>query len=462
MIYAGVIVNSNPNYSLISPMRLFYFYLWVVFQYSLRLYFRKVYHRNKSSYAFGRTIFVSNHQGSFMDPLLIASLRKPIVYFMVRADVFNRFTERIFWSAHMLPIYRQRDGVETIEKNQAIFEKTDRLLQQRRNILIFGEGFTHDRIQRRLHPIKKGPARIGFSALEADHWRHPIYLQGLGINYADFNLRRSDVLIDAGEMICLNDYEAAYKENPSKTIAEVTRLLDASMRTLIPDVKDPEASDFHEDIMMLTRKGIHPTCFNDSCTFDDRWRYALQLAKWINDHPLELNPDLTELKQDVLQYKADLTTLGVSENERFLQENHPSLSFVNLLKSIALFPFALLGFVHAALPIHAIKWWVEKSFKRPVYWGSTKMVMAIFLVPLMNIPWLFILPNYLPFDRPIDWIVSVVYFMGIGLFAQAYLLNLDALKKCFRKVKVGRKDLTKLHAKHREIMEKIQEKIPVA
>lgn len=443
-------------------MRLFYFYLWIVFQYSLRLYFRRIFQRNKSTYAFGRTIFVSNHQGSFMDPLLIASLRKPIVYFMVRADVFNRFTERIFWSAHMLPIYRQRDGVETIEKNQAIFEKTDRLLQQRRNILIFGEGFTHDRIQRRLHPIKKGPARIGFSALEADQWKHPIYLQGLGINYADFNLRRSDVLVDAGEMICLNDYEAAYKENPSKTIAEVTRLLDASMRTLIPDVKDPEASDLHEDIMMFTRKGIHPTCFDDSCSFEHRWSYAMQLAKWINDHPLELNPDLAALKQEIFQYKADLTTCGVEENERFQKENHPSLPIVTLLKSCALFPFALLGFVHAALPIHAIKWWVEKSFKRPVYWGSTKMVMAIFLVPLLNIPWLFILPNYLPFDRPFNWIVSTVYFLGIGLFAQAYLLILDALKKFVRSVKIGRKDLTKQHAKHREIMEKIREKIPVA
>lgn len=443
-------------------MRLFYFYLWVVFQYSLRLYFRKVYHRNKSSYAFGRTIFVSNHQGSFMDPLLIASLRKPIVYFMVRADVFNRFTERIFWSAHMLPIYRQRDGVETIEKNQAIFEKTDRLLQQRRNILIFGEGFTHDRIQRRLHPIKKGPARIGFSALEADHWRHPIYLQGLGINYADFNLRRSDVLVDAGEMICLNDYQEAYRENPAKTITEVTRLLDASMRTLIPDVKDPEASDFHEDIMMLTRKGIHPTCFDQAISFERRWNYAIQLAKWMNENPMEINPALEELKQEIKEYKKALKSLEVNENERFQKENLPGLSIVPLLKLSLLFPFALLGFVHAAIPIHGIKWWVEKSFKRPVYWGSTKMVTAIFIVPLLNLPYLFLLPSYLPFENPVNWMVSTLYFLSIGLFSQAYLLVLDACKKAFRRAKLGRTDLTALNAQNVQIRSKIQEKIPVA
>lgn len=462
MIYAGCFVNSNANNCLISSMRLFYFYLWVVFQYSLRLYFRRVFQRNKSPYAFGRTIFVSNHQGSFMDPLLIASLRKPIVYFMVRADVFNRFTERIFWSAHMLPIYRQRDGVETIEKNQAIFEKTDRLLKNRRNILIFGEGFTHDRIQRRLHPIKKGAARIGFSALEADQWKHPIYLQGLGINYADFNLRRSDVLVDAGEMICLNDYQQAYLENPSKTIAEVTRRLDASMRTLIPDVNDPEASDLHEDVMMLTRKGIHPTCFDGSCSFEQRWSYALQLARWINDRPLEDHPYLIELKSEIHRYKEQLKVVGVTENERFLKKHHPNASLLQWMKSIFLLPFAVLGFVHAALPVHAIKWWVEKSFKRPVYWGSTKMVVAIFLVPLLNLPWLLLLPSYLPFESYVNWIISSVYFISIGLFAQAYMLSLDAWKKAFRALKVRRKNTSSLDGLHGEIMRKIQENIPVA
>jgi hypothetical protein len=397
-----------------------------------------------------------------MDPLLIASLRKPIVYFMVRADVFNRFTERIFWSAHMLPIYRQRDGMETIEKNQAIFEKTDRLLQKRRNILIFGEGFTHDRIQRRLHPIKKGPARIGFSALEADQWKHPIYLQGLGINYADFNLRRSDVLVDAGAMICLNDYQKQYRENPSKTIAEVTRLLEADMRTLIPDVKDPEDSDFHEDIMMLTRKGMHPTCFDDSYSFEDRWNYSLQLAKWINEHPSKDHPLMSELKSEIQDYKKQLNAIGINENERFLKKNCPNNIRTTLLKASSLLPFAVFGFIHAALPIHAIKWWVEKSFKRPVYWGSTKMVMAIFIVPLMNLPWWWLLPSYLPFESVVNWLISAVYFLSIGLLSQAYLLTLDAWKKVFRSIKVRRKNTDSMDAQYGEILAKIYKNIPAA
>ena len=214
-------------------MRFLYLFLWFAFQYSFRLYFRKIKIINPSDYFFGRTIFVSNHQGSFMDPLIIASQRKPVVYFMTRSDVFNKFTRPILWAVHMLPIYRQRDGVDTKEKNAKIFEKTNRVLFRKRNILIFGEGFTDDRIQRRLHPIKKGPARIGFSALDYCNWEKEIFIQGLGVNYTDFNLRGSDVLIAAGTKIRLNDFREEFEENSAKAITEVTRLLEADMRTLL-------------------------------------------------------------------------------------------------------------------------------------------------------------------------------------------------------------------------------------
>jgi 1-acyl-sn-glycerol-3-phosphate acyltransferase len=105
----------------------------------------------------------------------------------------------------MLPIYRQRDGVENLEKNQQVFQRTNKLLANNKNILIFGEGFTSDQIQRRLHPLKKGAARIGFSALQACAWSKTIYLEGIGLNYTDFNSRGSEVLLLSGQRICLND-----------------------------------------------------------------------------------------------------------------------------------------------------------------------------------------------------------------------------------------------------------------
>ena len=158
--------------------------MFYILNYTLRLYFRNVKVINKPP-KYGKTIYVSNHAASFMDPLVIAAFNRSVVYFMTRCDVFTSFTKPIFWVAHMLPIYRQRDGVNTKEKNIEVFKKCTETLLRNRNLLIFGEGFTDDTFIRRLKPIKKGAVRIGFITLEACNWKENIYIAAVGCNYSD-------------------------------------------------------------------------------------------------------------------------------------------------------------------------------------------------------------------------------------------------------------------------------------
>ena len=137
-------------------MRPLYFIFWLCLGFSFRLFFRRVVQVRPSKTRFGRTIFVSNHPSAFLDPIVIARLRKPVIYFMTRSDVFNKFTRPLFWLAHMLPIYRQQDGGNSQEKNQKVFKKATQALARNRNLLVFGEGITDDIFERRLKPIKKG------------------------------------------------------------------------------------------------------------------------------------------------------------------------------------------------------------------------------------------------------------------------------------------------------------------
>ena len=123
-------------------MRPLYFIFWLGLGFAFRLFFKRVVQVRPSKTRFGRTIFVSNHPSAFLDPLVIARLRKPVIYFMTRSDVFNKFTKPLFWLAHMLPIYRQHDGVDTKDENKKTFDKCTNVLKYGRNLLIFGEGFT--------------------------------------------------------------------------------------------------------------------------------------------------------------------------------------------------------------------------------------------------------------------------------------------------------------------------------
>lgn len=433
-------------------MRFLYIVFFFAFRYAFRLYFKKVVVLKKDNYFFGRTIFVSNHQGSFMDPLLIAGSRRPIVFFMTRADVFNKITRPIFWLAHMVPIYRLRDGVDTKKMNKKIFEKTNEILESKRNILIFGEGFTSDLIQRRLHPIKKGAARIGFSALEYDQWKNNIYLQGLGINYMDFNSRETEVLIDSGPPICLNDFREAYLQNPAKTITDVTALLELDMRSLVTDIHDLQWSDFHENTMMFSRQGLHPDCYDEKWSISERTLYSKRLAQWLNNSNTDRLTQVKTVDDKMKAYNELLKTKGITENERYktVHENWRPLKLI--IQMIFILPLALLGFIHAGPPYFFSKSWVEKSFKRPVFWGSTKLLAGIVFCTLWNIPVLIFLPGFLPFDPWLNWVIAISYFLSIGILARCMLWFLQYVCNIIRFVHLRKLDLTEINQKHEEIL----------
>ena len=159
-------------------MRPFYLLLKISLNISFRLFYKRFIILNKHKELFGSTIYVSNHPNSFMDPILIGAVNRPIVHFMTRSDVFVWWLKPVLWSSHMLPIYRQQDGKDTKGKNTDVFNTVNSSLRKGRNILIFGEGFTDDTPIRGLKPVKKGPIRMGFGALEAINWSKKIYIRG--------------------------------------------------------------------------------------------------------------------------------------------------------------------------------------------------------------------------------------------------------------------------------------------
>jgi len=141
-------------------MRILYFILWITLRYSLRVFYPRLKVIGSPVSLFRRTIYVGNHPASFMDPISVAALRFPSVFFMTRADIFTPVTKPILWACQMLPIHRQHDGGDTREKNSKSFNQAARVLKYKRSLLIFGEGFTDDVFIRRLKPVKREPLKL--------------------------------------------------------------------------------------------------------------------------------------------------------------------------------------------------------------------------------------------------------------------------------------------------------------
>jgi 1-acyl-sn-glycerol-3-phosphate acyltransferase len=127
-------------------------------------------------------MFLANHQNALLDPLVIAAFTPFRSFFLTRSDVFtNRLFNQIFGFLRMLPIYRLRDGRDTLAKNEEIFKQCTRLLQKGEAILLFPEA--NHNIMRRVRPLSKGFTRILFAAFDEDPGID-IQLIPVGINYA--------------------------------------------------------------------------------------------------------------------------------------------------------------------------------------------------------------------------------------------------------------------------------------
>ncbi|MBT8204781.1 MAG: lysophospholipid acyltransferase family protein [Eudoraea sp.] len=129
----------------------------------------------------GALMLLPNHQNALLDALLIAinSNRKP--YFLTRSDVFsNTLFRSLFHFFRMLPVYRMRDGRETLNKNEAIFQRCTELLSKGEAVVIFPEA--NHNLVRRVRPLSKGFTRILFQTIEQNHDLE-ILLMPVGMNY---------------------------------------------------------------------------------------------------------------------------------------------------------------------------------------------------------------------------------------------------------------------------------------
>ena len=356
----------------------------------------------------------------------------------------------------MLPIYRQQDGVDTKEKNAEVFQKCTDALAAKKNLLIYPEGFTDDVFIRRLKPIKKGAIRIGFIALEASNWKEKVYVSALGCNYTYPNAMRSELLISNSDPICLNDYRAEYEANSYQVIADLTSKVEKMMKAQITHIEREEWSEFHEQIMIISGKGMNYLTYDKSLSLEQRWKYSQKLANWLNTFSETIPVEIESLKSQLSIYFEQLKKSEILDCDLKAKKDNSYNSFLNLMAIIALFPFATLGALHCYLPYRFIKNFVEKKFKRDVFWGSTKMVLGMFILSLFNVPIVAVLTNYL--DQPF-WL-GLIYFVLISLFWLSFVSVKLKINQFVRMSKINRFNTDELVKMRQELEEQIQQIVP--
>jgi 1-acyl-sn-glycerol-3-phosphate acyltransferase len=346
--------------------RAFYFFMKNYMAVVKYFYFGKVELVGMEKIPIGKPIIYScNHQNAFMDALLIGSISPVKITSLTRSDVFGSHAGMWFMTAlQMQPIYRMRDGIQQLEKNDEVFENVRNKLKEKEGVLIFSEG-NHGN-EYFLRPLSKGSSRM---ALESQEQMEDLDIQvvPVGINYFHHQRPFHKLTVCFGDPIKVHDYWDTYQEHPAKGINQLKTRITEGMKKclLIPE----ESEDYIDKRGMINRK-------NEKISF----------------------PELRE-------------SIGKNQSQGMSPEN----PFVKKLG-------VLLG-VFNFLPLLILQF-VLKGIKDVVFFGSLKWVTALFLFPLWWLILFLVVSQFYGLSMAIGALVQAV----VLLFVRQWLIRMSNVR----------------------------------
>ena len=293
---------------------------------------------------------------------------------MVRADVFKKKpVAKLLWAINMMPIFRQRDGGNTVKKNEAVFDKCFDLLHANKPILIFAEG--NQGKQKKLRPLQKGVFRIGLGAA-AKYKEDDVNIIPVGLYYSDTVNMGAKMLINFGKPMKINDYLEAYEKDEGSTLNKMKAELSSRMSNLMVDIQNAEyydaihASLFDFDDEINQYEKIKGNKIIDE--FNCQKRFITKAENWIKKNPNEAN----EWKESSEKLTSLLKTLEL-KSWLFRKEKHNTV--LPILMLIIGFPLHLYGVINNYLPYKLPALFVEKKVKDIHFHSSIKMAMGVIL-----------------------------------------------------------------------------------
>jgi 1-acyl-sn-glycerol-3-phosphate acyltransferase len=359
------------------------FKYWVKFWHD-KVFYRKVEYVNREKVPLNEHLIITaNHQNALMDALAIefAFYNQPV--FVARSDIFsNKFIAAVLYWLKILPVYRIRDGYDSLKKNRMVFEKTVDIILNKNSFVIMPEG--NHAGYRRLRQLKKGFARIAFQTEEAKDFSLKIKIIPVGIDYECYTDYRSTLLVNFGEPLEVSDYYEQYKENPVIAYNKIRSELAGKIKPLMINIESENYYELYDELRKMYRQlGIKKLNLDKGKLYDG-FRVDKRLIAGI-EHVEKDNPQVVEKMSEKMS-----EFLGILQNEGFTYKevaaNNVTL-WGMLGKGVVLvlfFPVFLFGFLINALQ-YFIPVKVAGMIKDRQFHSSFKFVLTMLLFPLFYV-----------------------------------------------------------------------------
>jgi len=393
-----------------------------------KIYYRKVIALNADKIDFTKpVIFAPNHQNALMDAMsVLCTLGNKQIVFLARADIFKKpAIAKILRFMKIMPVFRVRDGADQLHKNEAVFQRSIRVIKSNAPFVIMPEG-NHAGF-RRLRQLKKGLTRIVFPAEEANDFSLGVQIVPVGLEYGDYEKPQSTLIVNYGEAIDCTKYKELYSTNPNLATTQFLHDIREKLVPLIIHIENETYYDTFDKIRklyckkMLEQLGLENTLAN---AFVAEQKIIASLDQYLK----EPDNQMIEFSKWVETYKLLMNQLKlrdwVLEKEKY---SHLLMELVGLAGVIT-FPFFLYGAINNYFPFYFPKWFVNRNVNDKQFHSSVKFVLGLFLFPLFHL-----------IQTAIVTIISSSVLIGLGYLISLPLTGWFAFKYFIQSKKIRAK-----------------------
>ncbi|MEQ9266510.1 MAG: 1-acyl-sn-glycerol-3-phosphate acyltransferase [Balneolaceae bacterium] len=304
-------------------------------------------------------LFLPNHQNSFMDALLIVANVTHYTFFLTRAQAFNPPIQgKIISSMNMLPVYRVRDGLSSVTKNNEIFQLCIDYLKKNYAILIFPEA-NHD-LRRRIRPLSKGFTRIAFDAEVQNNWEMDLHLIPVGLNYTEHRRSRNKARVVFGEPIKMGEFKEAFEENERGASNLLRSRVQDEMKKLTMHVPN------------LDHYPTHKILLDDLEEDADKLIDPKNANKNVEKIEEKASPELFETGKKVYEF-AEKHDIRIKNVIGMKKSNLPLILF---------FPLYLFSWLNNLIPYQPVRHLLTNAIKDHAFDASIKFLVSLILFPL--------------------------------------------------------------------------------
>ncbi|MDA3927836.1 MAG: 1-acyl-sn-glycerol-3-phosphate acyltransferase [Prolixibacteraceae bacterium] len=335
-------------------------------------------------------LIAPNHQNALSDSLAILVHTKMQPVFLGRADMFkNKFAASFLSFFKISPVFRVRDGKETLDKNHEVFDNCVNILKKHKMLCIYPEA-SHIGMKR-MNPHKKAIPRIAFLTAEATNFELNVKILPVGIYYSHYYNFRRNLIVEFGKPLNSSDYYELYKQKgEAKATLTLRNDLFAAIKELVVYVPEKASYDLFDQGFEFYKPQLYQKLGLKNHTSN-----SVVAEKYLTDKVVTYFENDDSQKEDLVkkaqQYKRLKKRLNLSEKELALGPIGFFGFLVNILLSLLLLPLSVYGTVANGWLFYLTRYPYRKKVKDTHFFSTISFGLSFFLFPAWFIAQFFIL-----------------------------------------------------------------------